>query len=77
MTLSKQEKIEMAMENVEMLIIKLVNDHGRDPIFWEHIIQQTRLYKNILNPKTNLWGEGVMYIYGEFIKEIKENGVRF
>ena len=76
MAVSNQEKIEIAMETLGDLVVKLVTEHGNTQEYWLRLLQGTRLYHNMLNPKTGLWGEGVMYLYGALMQEIRNGQVK-
>jgi len=70
MAVSKQVKKEMTLESVELLVKKLVTERGGTPEDWLRVVQKTQLYRDMLNPDTGLWGEGLMYIWGEFNQEM-------
>lgn len=72
MAVSNKEKKEIALYSLINLIPRLIKDYGYDEIFWLRLISDSNFFKDLINPKTQYWGEGVVYHKYIFVREMVE-----
>lgn len=75
MAVSKEVKQFIISQNTADLAEMLTKELGGTFSQWLILIQQSDLYANLLDLKTRMWSEGLMYLHDTLLEELKKKGV--